>query len=87
MCRTTKLLCKIIEDCNCVKKTYIYIKRPTFQAEMKAAEEQRKKEEEEERCKAAEKKREEKRLEREVRRVSYFMDKDVTAHEAVFPCE
>lgn len=51
-------------------KTYIQIKRLTFQAEMKAAEEQRKREEEEEKSKAAEKRREEKRLEREVRCVS-----------------
>lgn len=43
---------------------------------MKAAEAQRRLAEEEEKHKAAEKRREEKRLEREVRCVSYFMDVD-----------
>lgn len=41
---------------------------------MKAADEQRKREEEEDKRRTAEKRREEKRLEREVRRLSYFMD-------------
>lgn len=43
-----------------------------FQAEMKAAEEQKQCEEEEEKRRAAEKRKEERRLEREVRRVTYI---------------
>lgn len=48
---------------------------------MKAAEENRQREEEEEKRKAAEKRREEKRLEREVRHISYLMDVDVEAEQ------
>lgn len=56
------------------KNTSKFNGKHNFQAQMKAAEELRLREEEEEKRKAAERRREEKRLEREVRCTSYFMD-------------